>query len=183
MASRLTTFLKELKRRKVYHVAVVYVAATAGILGIAEPALGDAGWENIRIPVVALLIIGFPVALILAWAYEVRAEVPTPAKPGGEEPGVSAEPSDSETASTPRIEITTTAPACAEIWARMVSNWNARENRSRWRKKSRPLQSPRTALAPRCTAQVRCARQSKASARPRSRSGAASSRASANRGR
>jgi TolB-like protein/Tfp pilus assembly protein PilF len=89
VASKITTFLKELKRRKVYAVAVVYVAAAAGILGIAEPALGEAGWEDIRIPVVALLLIGFPVALVLAWAYEVKPESPPPEQAQRPEPGVS----------------------------------------------------------------------------------------------
>jgi TolB-like protein len=75
VASKLSLFLAELKRRKVYHVAVVYVVVAAGIIGFAEPALGEA-WESIRVPVVAFVLIGFPIALVLAWAYEVKPEEP-----------------------------------------------------------------------------------------------------------
>jgi TolB-like protein len=73
VASRLSLFLTELKRRKVYHVGVTYVVVAAGIIGFGEAALGGT-WEQIRLVVLALLAIGFPIALVLAWAYEVRPE-------------------------------------------------------------------------------------------------------------
>jgi hypothetical protein len=63
VASKLSLFLTELKRRKVYHVAVVYVAVAT--IGFAEAALGGT-WESIRVPVVALVLIGFPIALVPA---------------------------------------------------------------------------------------------------------------------
>ncbi|MGD2152154.1 MAG: hypothetical protein PVG79_02725, partial [Gemmatimonadales bacterium] len=68
-------FLKELKRRKVYHVAAAYVAASI-VVATATAELFD----DLLLPdwtprlVILLLVIGFPIALVLAWAYEVRPE-------------------------------------------------------------------------------------------------------------
>lgn len=67
--------LRELKRRKVFRVAAVY-AATAFVVWqvtvIAFPALGLPGWTVTL--VVALTLIGFPIALVLAWALELTPE-------------------------------------------------------------------------------------------------------------
>lgn len=77
MASRLTLLLAELKRRKVYHVAVAYV-----LVGLAVAQGADWAFDLIELPneasqlVAILLVLGFPVALVLAWAYEVRPEEP-----------------------------------------------------------------------------------------------------------
>lgn len=66
------SFFDELKRRRVFRVAAVY-AATAFVVwqaaDIAIPALHLPGW--LVTAVVALTIIGFPVALVLAWAFDV----------------------------------------------------------------------------------------------------------------
>ena len=65
--------LDELKRRKVYRVAVGYVIAAAGVIQLASavfPAWDLPNW-TLRLTGV-LLLVGFPIALILAWAYEVR---------------------------------------------------------------------------------------------------------------
>ena len=75
MASKLSSFLAELKRRKVYHVAVVYVVVAFALwegADIAFPRLGLPDWTVTL--VLALTLLGFPVALILAWAYELRPE-------------------------------------------------------------------------------------------------------------
>jgi TolB-like protein/tetratricopeptide (TPR) repeat protein len=77
MASRLSSFLAELKRRKVYHVAVVYV-----LVGLAVAQGADWAFDLIELPNIAsqlvaiLILLGFPIALVLAWAYEVRPEEP-----------------------------------------------------------------------------------------------------------
>ena len=66
---------EELKRRNVFRVAVVYVIATWLILQVVEivfPGLGLPGWTVTF--VIALLAIGFPVAVILAWAFEITPE-------------------------------------------------------------------------------------------------------------
>jgi len=75
MASKLSRYLSELKRRKVYHVGAAYLAASI-VLSTATAEL----YPYLRLPewtpglVILLLIIGFPIALVLAWAYEVRPE-------------------------------------------------------------------------------------------------------------
>ncbi|MFH1765002.1 MAG: hypothetical protein ABIF09_12515 [Gemmatimonadota bacterium] len=75
MASRLSTFLVELKRRKVYHVAVVYVVVGFGVASGAQYVFEMAGFGIEPAQIVAILVIlGFPIALVLAWAYEVRPE-------------------------------------------------------------------------------------------------------------
>ena len=69
------TFLDELKRRKVYRVAVAYVIAAGGIIQLASavfPAWELPSWA-LRLTVV-LLLVGFPLALLLAWAFDVTPQ-------------------------------------------------------------------------------------------------------------
>jgi TolB-like protein/Tfp pilus assembly protein PilF len=69
------SFFAELKRRNVYKVAVAYlVGGWALAQGIAQvfPVFDIPNWA-IRL-IVLLIIIGFPVALILAWAFELTPE-------------------------------------------------------------------------------------------------------------
>jgi len=64
-------FLAELKRRKVFRVTAVYGAASFGILQAADilfPRIGLPEWTVTLVG--ALSLAGFPLALILAWAYE-----------------------------------------------------------------------------------------------------------------
>src|ERR1700758_1450489 len=65
-------FFEELQRRKVYRVAAAYIIAAGFIIQIGSavfPAWELPNWA-LRL-VVVLLLIGFPIALILAWAYDV----------------------------------------------------------------------------------------------------------------
>jgi len=68
-------FFEEVKRRKVYRVAVAYVIAAGGIIQLASAAFP--AWElpnwALRLVIVSLLI-GFPIALILAWAFDVTPQ-------------------------------------------------------------------------------------------------------------
>jgi len=68
-------FFEELQRRKVYRVAAAYVIAAGFIIQIGSAVIP--AWElpnwTLRF-VIVLLLIGFPVALILAWAYDLTAE-------------------------------------------------------------------------------------------------------------
>jgi TolB-like protein/Flp pilus assembly protein TadD len=78
-------FFEELQRRKVYRVAAAYIVAAAFIIQIGSavfPAWELPNW-TLRL-VVVLLLVGFPVALILAWAYDVTPQgiQATPAIPG-----------------------------------------------------------------------------------------------------
>lgn len=64
-------FLSELRDRKVFRVAIVYLVAGWLVMQIADvmfPALGLPP-RSITL-VAALLIVGFPIALVLSWAYE-----------------------------------------------------------------------------------------------------------------
>ncbi|MEJ2541518.1 MAG: hypothetical protein P8188_16395, partial [Gemmatimonadota bacterium] len=81
--SRTTRFLAELRRRKVYHVAVAYVVVGLGVLGAAEVVLDPLGLGEARPLVVILVLLGFPLALVLAWAYELRPEEEAPAPASG----------------------------------------------------------------------------------------------------
>src|SRR5262249_40158504 len=68
-------FFEELKRRKVYRVAIAYVVASWALAqGLAQVLpVFDIANSVIRI-VIALLLIGFPVALALAWVYDVTPQ-------------------------------------------------------------------------------------------------------------
>ncbi len=71
----LKRFVTELKRRNVYRVAVAYVVVAWLLIQVATqtfPFFDIPNWA-VRL-VILLLIIGFPVALILAWAFELTPE-------------------------------------------------------------------------------------------------------------
>src|SRR6266581_2698501 len=80
-------FFEEVQRRKVYRVAAAYIIAAGFIIQIGSavfPAWELPNW-TFRL-VVVLLLIGFPIALILAWAYDVTPQgiraTPTVSAPG-----------------------------------------------------------------------------------------------------
>src|SRR3954447_20762105 len=83
----MTGFFEEVKRRKVYRVAAAYIIAAGGIIQLASatfPAWELPNWA-LRL-VILLLLVGFPIALILAWAFDVtpqgiRATPPVPTAP------------------------------------------------------------------------------------------------------
>jgi len=86
-ASKLGSFLAELKRRKVYRVAVVYAAVAFVIWQAAEiafPSLHLPEWTLTFVVVIAL--IGFPIALVLAWAFEITPEGVRRTEPARAEP-------------------------------------------------------------------------------------------------
>src|SRR5260370_13012751 len=71
----LTSFFAELKRRNVYKVALAYGVVAWLLMQIASqifPFFEIPNWA-VRL-VVLLLIIGFPIALIIAWAFEATPE-------------------------------------------------------------------------------------------------------------
>jgi len=68
-------FFAELKRRGVYKVAIAYAVVAWLLMQVASqifPFFEIPNWA-VRL-VVLLLVIGFPVALILAWAFELTPE-------------------------------------------------------------------------------------------------------------
>jgi len=68
-------FLAELKQRNVYKVAIAYAVAAWLLMQVASrifPFFEIPNWA-VRL-VVLLLIIGFPVALVLAWAFDLTPD-------------------------------------------------------------------------------------------------------------
>src|SRR5713226_3225770 len=68
-------FFGELKRRNVYKVAVAYAVVSWLLIQVATqvfPFFEIPNWA-VRL-VVLLLILGFPVALILSWAFEITPQ-------------------------------------------------------------------------------------------------------------
>jgi TolB-like protein/Flp pilus assembly protein TadD len=77
----MTGFFDEVKRRKVYRVAAAYIIAAGGAIQLASASFP--AWElpNWALRwVIVLLLLGFPNALMLAWAYDITAQGvrPTP---------------------------------------------------------------------------------------------------------
>ena len=71
----MTGFFDEVKRRKVYRVAAAYMIAAAGAIQLASAAFP--AWElpnwMLRL-VIVLFLLGFPIALMLAWAYDITPQ-------------------------------------------------------------------------------------------------------------
>src|SRR5882762_4191727 len=68
-------FFAELKRRNVYKVAVAYIVVGWLLIQVATqvfPFFEIPSW-GVRL-VVLLIVIGFPIALVLAWAFELTPE-------------------------------------------------------------------------------------------------------------
>ncbi|MDH3337038.1 MAG: tetratricopeptide repeat protein [Gammaproteobacteria bacterium] len=73
-------FLEELRRRRVIRVALVYLVAAWAIIQVVEatfPALLLPDWAVTL--VVVFVAVGFPIAIILAWAFQVESEHSGPA--------------------------------------------------------------------------------------------------------
>src|SRR5262249_52945561 len=83
----MTGFFEELKRRKVYRVAIAYVVGSWALAqGLSQVLPVFEVPNSVIRGVIALLLIGFPVALILGWVYDITPQgvraTPTPAVPG-----------------------------------------------------------------------------------------------------
>jgi hypothetical protein len=75
VAFRMRRFFSELKRRKVYRVAIAYAVAAwlvAQVVTQIFPVFEVSQWA-LR-SMIVLLITGFPIALILAWAFDITPE-------------------------------------------------------------------------------------------------------------
>src|SRR5262245_64328920 len=79
-------FFEELKRRKVYRVAIAYIVLSWALAqGLAQVLpVFEISNSLIRV-VIALLLVGFPVALVLAWVFDVTPQgiraTPSPSVP------------------------------------------------------------------------------------------------------
>ena len=69
------SLIQELKRRNVFRVAIIYIVVSWLLMQI-----GDVMFPALRLPewtttlLVAFLILGFPVAVIFAWAFELTPD-------------------------------------------------------------------------------------------------------------
>ena len=69
-----SSFFQELKRRKVLRLAIVYAVVGFGVSEAADvmfPRLGVPDWAVTL--VVALVVLGFPLALVLSWMFDMTA--------------------------------------------------------------------------------------------------------------
>ena len=72
---RLGAIWNELRKRKVFQVALVYILMGWGVMQV-----GELLFEALQVPegaytlLVILILLGFPVAVVLAWAYEITPE-------------------------------------------------------------------------------------------------------------
>ncbi|MEK0326373.1 MAG: hypothetical protein QQN63_11785, partial [Nitrosopumilus sp.] len=72
MSEKRKSFWSELKKRNIFRVAIAYL-----VVGWVIIQVGEATFESLQLPswaltaVIVFLIIGFPIALILAWAFEL----------------------------------------------------------------------------------------------------------------
>ena len=68
-------FFAELKRRKVFRVMAVYGGVAFVILQIADIALPGLGLPEWTITfILVLTMLGFPIAIVLAWAFEMTPD-------------------------------------------------------------------------------------------------------------
>jgi len=69
------SLFNELKRRKVFRVAVVYAATAFAVLQGADVLLPNLGVPEWVMPLLsAVVVLGFPIAMVLAWALELRPD-------------------------------------------------------------------------------------------------------------
>jgi TolB-like protein/Flp pilus assembly protein TadD len=83
--SKLQRLLADFRRRRVFRVAAVYAVVAFVLLEVMDalfPALLLPDWADTLVAV--LLIVGFPVAVILAWAYDITPEGVRRTPAGGE---------------------------------------------------------------------------------------------------
>lgn len=92
MTDRIRSFVLEMKRRRVLRVLAAYAVvglAVAEGASIFLPSLGFPGWTvNL---VATLIVLGFPLAMVLSWAYDLVPD-------GGSSPTLSASPSGQDAA-------------------------------------------------------------------------------------
>jgi len=69
------SFFEELKRRNVFRVGIAYAITTwliAQIAGLAADSFGAPDW--VMKMLITILLLGFPIAMVMAWAYEMTPE-------------------------------------------------------------------------------------------------------------
>src|SRR3982751_6396777 len=71
----MANFFAELKRRKVYRVAIAYAVVAWLLIQIATQVFPffEVPTSSVRL-VIPLLVLGFPIAIVLAWAFDITPE-------------------------------------------------------------------------------------------------------------
>ena len=91
----LRAFLSELKHRRVYRVAAVYAAVAFVVWQAAEIAFAALNLPDWALTlIVVLTLVGFPIALVLAWALDITPEGVRRTTPVAGEPAGTALPAD-----------------------------------------------------------------------------------------
>jgi adenylate cyclase len=70
----LRNFVGELKRRNVYKVAIAYAVVAWLLMQVASQIFPFFDIPSWAVRLVVFIVIGFPIALILAWAFELTPE-------------------------------------------------------------------------------------------------------------
>ncbi|TFH22802.1 MAG: hypothetical protein E4H10_13135, partial [Bacteroidia bacterium] len=84
--NKLSQFWQELKRRRVVHVAIVYATAAIVIIDLVNNVTGP-----LRLPewtptlIIVILAIGFPLAIIFSWIFDVTPEGIEKTRPAGKD--------------------------------------------------------------------------------------------------
>jgi len=69
----LELFFREMKRRRVYRVAVGYAAAALGMIGLQDAVADPFGLSAAQqSSIIIVILLGFPVALVLGWMFDIR---------------------------------------------------------------------------------------------------------------
>lgn len=124
--TKLRAFVGELKRRRVFRVAVLYAIATFAILQVADiafPALRLPDW-SITV-VVALTLLGFPVALVLAWAFDLTSRGVVRTESAAEGVGSSDPPGRAQALVAVLIVVSLTVAAGWYILPKLPGWWSA----------------------------------------------------------
>lgn len=94
------SFLAELKRRKVFQVAVVYAVVAwllVQIVATIEEPLSLPPWVDTL--VIVLFLVGFPLAMVVSWAYDLRPDRTPPLEdPVSDVPNSGRNPADTDVA-------------------------------------------------------------------------------------
>ena len=85
---------EELERRRVFRVAVAYVAAAFAVVQAADLWLSGSSAPDWALRVVlGVVVLGFPAAIVLAWTYDVTPEgIERTAEDATDDPGYDAGP-------------------------------------------------------------------------------------------
>ncbi len=100
------SFIGEIKRRKVFQVAVVYAVVAwliIQIIGEVNEPLNLPGWLDTV--VIVLLAVGFPIAVVLAWAFQITPGGVVRTQVGLDESLHDSAPPDKEDSSSPSVAV------------------------------------------------------------------------------